>query len=179
MRREVGDRMVVVPEAATMLFSGGFPRHNEVQAKRGVQTAIYHVQCNLEDVHSAMYPDRILLCDRGTVDSAIYWPSQGGASPAPEGGGFFEALGTTLAQELARYDAVLFFETAAVGQLSIEGGNPTRTESIEEAVELDRKLQTIWSQHPNYSFIPHEQSFFGKLQSALFKLEQFFQHLHE
>ena len=30
MRREVGERIVIVPEAATMLFSGGFPRHEEI-----------------------------------------------------------------------------------------------------------------------------------------------------
>ena len=32
MRREVGDRIVIVPEAATMLFSGGFPREEEIDA---------------------------------------------------------------------------------------------------------------------------------------------------
>ncbi len=66
MRREVGERIVIVPEAATMLFSGGFPRQAETHARRSLQTAIYHVQRNLEDVHSALYSDRILLCDRGT-----------------------------------------------------------------------------------------------------------------
>ena len=68
-----------------------------------------------------VYPDRILLCDRGTLDSTVYWP-------ANDDKGFFATLGTSLDAELARYDAVIFFETAAVGHLSIEGGNPTRIE---------------------------------------------------
>ncbi len=86
---------------------------------------------------------------------------------------FFQSLTTTLEAELARYDAVIFFETAAVGNLSIEGGNPTRTETLAEAVELDRRLQEIWGQHPNYNFIPHENSFMKKLQNAIAKLSSF------
>lgn len=166
MRREVGERIVIVPEAATMLFSGGFPRENDASAKRSVQSAIYHVQRNLEDVHSASYPDRILLCDRGTLDSSVYWPSA-------KYGDFFQALGTTMENELARYDAVIFFETAAVGNLSIEGGNPTRTESVTEAIEIDRRLQEVWGRHPNFNFIQHESSFLRKLQVAIEKLASF------
>jgi predicted ATPase len=73
-RREIGERVVLVPEAATLLFSGGFPRVTEADARRAAQCAIFHVQRNLEDVQSARFPDRILLCDRGTVDGAAYWP---------------------------------------------------------------------------------------------------------
>jgi hypothetical protein len=47
-RREIGDRIIVVPEAATLLFSGGFPRPSESRASRGAQRAIYHVQRNRE-----------------------------------------------------------------------------------------------------------------------------------
>jgi predicted ATPase len=163
MRREVGERIVIVPEAATMLFSGGFPRHDEVHARLSAQKAIYHVQRNLEDIHAALYPERILLCDRGTLDSVAYWPGEGGQD-------FYEVLSTTFEEEISRYDAVIFFETAAVGDLSIEGGNPERTETLAEAVALDRRLQEIWRGHPNYYFIPHEKSFFGKLQSGLAQL---------
>jgi predicted ATPase len=165
MRREVGERIVVVPEAATMLFSGGFPRHAELHARRSAQKAIYHVQRNLEDIHAALYPERILLCDRGTLDSVVYWPDQGDHD-------FCHTLGTTFDKELARYDAVIFFETAAIGNLAIEGGNPARTETTAEAVSLDRRLQEIWGRHPNFYFIPHEKSFFQKLQSALTKLTE-------
>lgn len=166
MRREVGDQIVIVPEAATMLFSGGFPRHRDPRAQRSAQTAIFHVQQNLEDIHSVLYPERILLCDRGTLDSTVYWPTE-------DNGDFFEVLGTTLERELARYDAVIFFETAAVGHLSIEGGNPIRIESIDEAIVIDRRLQDVWSRHPNYCFIPHEPSFLKKLQVAIETLSGF------
>lgn len=162
-RREIGDRVVVVPEAATLLFAGGFPRSAEVHARRSAQRAIYHVQKNLEDVQSALYPSRILLCDRGTLDGAAYWPED------PER--FFAAVNTTEQAELARYDAVIFFESAAAGGLSVEGGNPTRNESNEQAAALDRRLREIWSRHPRFVLVPHTTSFVKKIMFGLAALE--------
>jgi predicted ATPase len=164
-RREIGERVVIVPETATMLFLGGFPRLGEWQARAATQRAIFHAQVALEDIQGAHYPNRILLCDRGTIDGAAFWPSK-----APEG--FFEALHTSLDEQLARYDAVIFFESAAVGDISIEGGNPTRTETNEQARTLDMRLRALWSKHPNFHFIPHRDSFFAKLQDGLERLER-------
>lgn len=163
-RREIGDSLVIVPEAATLLYSGGFPRAGTNGVRCATQKAIYYVQRNLEDAQYAFYQDRILLCDRGTVDGAIYWPHE----PV----GFFEALGTSLEEELQRYDAVIFFETAAVGGIAIEGGNPIRIESNEAAIELDSKLKALWSKHPRFVFIPHETSFINKIMVGLVELEK-------
>jgi predicted ATPase len=165
-RREIGDRVVIVPEAATILFQGGFPRTNNPVALKIAQTAIFHVQRHLEDVQSALYPERTLLCDRGTIDGAAYWPGK----PS----GYFKSVGTTLKKELLRYDVVIFFETAAAGGSSIEGGNPIRTESMDEAVELDAKLRALWSQHPRFILVPHNPSFFKKISFGLAALEGIF-----
>jgi predicted ATPase len=162
-RREIGDRVVNVPEAATILFQGGFPRSREPHALRAVQGTIFHVQRSLEDVQAALYPGRTLLCDRGTVDGAAYWPG--------ESHEYFAAVGTTLNEELARYDAVIFFETAAVAGISIEGGNPVRNESQEEAVSLDCKLRVLWARHRHFILVPHNPSFFKKISFGLAALE--------
>jgi len=164
LRRELGSRIVIVPEAATILFAGGFPRSPLIDANRAAQTAIFHVQRNLEDVQSALYPDRVLLCDRGTVDGAAYWYNGQEA--------FFHLQGTSLEAELSRYDAVVFFETAAVAGLSIEGGNPVRNESLEQAVALDGRLRALWSKHPRFTLIPHSSSFLEKIMSALTVLQK-------
>ena len=162
-RREIGERVALVPEAATMVFSGGFPRVTQPSAIHAAQRAIYHVQRNLEDVQAALYPDRVLLCDRGTVDGAAYWPG--------DSHGFFEDIGSTLERELARYDAVIFFESAAVGGMDIEGGNPIRNESMAQAVKLDHKLRALWSQHPRFVLVPHNPSFFKKISFGLAVLD--------
>jgi predicted ATPase len=162
-RREIGARVVVVPEAATMVFGGGFPRCTEKPGILAAQHAIFHVQRNLEDVQSSLYPERILLCDRGTVDGAAYWPG------APHE--FFATLGTTLEHELARYDGVIFFESAAVGGMGIEGGNPVRNESVEQAAVLDARLRRLWMHHPRFILVRHNPSFFKKISFGLAELD--------
>lgn len=162
-RREIGESVVIVPEAATLLFSGGFPRETNPAAARAGQRAIYHVQRNLEDVQRALFPDRILLCDRGTIDGAAYWPR--------DDGDFFDAVGSTIEEELLRYDAVIFFETAAKGGLQIEGGNPVRNEDLQQAVELDHRLRKLWHHHPRFTLVPHMASFFKKITLGLASLE--------
>ena len=158
-RREMGDSVAIVPEAATLLFSGGFPRSREVFARQAAQRAIYHVQRNLEDAEAALYPERILLCDRGTIDGVVYWPD--GEDE------YYRAVGSTEEAELARYDTVIFFETAAAGDLFVEGPNKVRIEDRAEAMELDRRLQAVWSRHPRYFLIRHEASFMKKLGGAM------------
>ena len=163
-RREIGERVVIVPEAATLLFSGGFPRSTDTRAQKAAQQAIYHVQTQLENVQSALYPDRVLLCDRGTLDGAAYWPG--------DRAGFFDAVSSSEHVELGRYDAVLFFESAAVGNISIEGGNPTRVETNAEAVALDTRLRMLWSQHPRFVVVPHHPSFMKKITIGLAMLDR-------
>lgn len=162
-RREMGELVVVVPESATTLFAGGFPRVDDAEALRSVQRAIFEVQRSLEDVQAKTFPDRVLLCDRGTIDGAAYWPDGSGE--------FFERMGSTHEAELARYDAVLFFETAAVGDVVIEGGNRYRTESNEEAIALDQRLRDLWSPHPDFHLVPHHESFLHKINVGLAVLE--------
>jgi hypothetical protein len=162
-RREIGDQVVVVPESATTLFGGGFPRVDDVDARRSVQRAIFEVQRSLEDIQATLYRDRILLCDRGTVDGAAYWPD--GHDD------YFASMHSSLERELGRYDVVLFFETAAVGGASIEGGNRYRVESDDEAVRLDARLRELWCNHPRFHLVPHNVSFLRKITTGLAILE--------
>ena len=80
-------------------------------------------------------------------------------------------MGTSYEQELARYDAVLFFETAAAGDLSVEGGNPTRIESNAQALALDGRLRALWAKHPRFLLVPHNVSFVRKIMFGLALLE--------
>lgn len=165
LRRELGaDRVTLVPEAATLLFSGGFPRREDASSRRASQLAIYHVQKNLENVQIATHPERLLLCDRGTIDGAAYWPG------TPDD--FFEAVGSTLERELVRYDAVIFFESAAVGGLDIRSGNPVRTEGAREAALLDERLREIWAKHPRFHLIRHQTSFLEKIRQGVEAFER-------
>jgi hypothetical protein len=162
-RREIGESIVIVPESATTLFAGGFPRVSDPDAVRSEQKAIFEVQRAMEDIQAVRYPDRVLLCDRGTLDGAAYWPD--GVDE------FFERMGSTHAAELARYDAVIFFETAAVGGVAIEGGNRYRVETNEAAIGLDRRLRELWAPHPHFHLVPHHSSFLRKITTGLAIME--------
>ena len=66
---------------------------------------------------------------------------------------------------------MIFFESAAVGGIGIEGGNPVRTESIEQAVTLDAKLHSLWARHPRFVLVRHNASFFKKISFGLAELD--------
>ena len=117
------------------------------------------MQRQLEEVQSFLYPDRILLCDRGTIDGTAY------CLDSPDK--FFSSLNTSFEAELARYDGVIFFESAAVGGLTIEGGNPIRNESLQQAVDLDARLRELWMHHPRFILVRHNASFFKKIALGL------------
>jgi predicted ATPase len=114
--REYKDQISLVPETATNLFKSGFPRLHDNEVIKLTQASIFYVQKNLESIHQHICPNRTLLCDRGTVDGAAYWPHNKSEV-------FFKLMGTTYEAELKRYDAVIFFETAAAGGFPINLGN--------------------------------------------------------
>jgi len=158
-RREYKDLISLVPEVATLLFKGGFPRVDSPLVVESIQSSIFCVQKNIENTFSTLFPHHTLLCDRGTVDGAAYWPL--GAED------FFKRMNSSLEAELKRYDAVIFFETAAAGGLSIDLGNPVRNEDQRKAIELDLKLKDLWSQHPNFLYVKNESSFLEKIMAGI------------
>jgi len=127
--------------------------------RHAVQRAIFHVQCELERVHAARaQPHQVLLCDRGTLDGGGYWPAGHDA--------FFREMSTCWQDELARYDAVLFLETAARGGLAIDAGNAVRSEDLPTAVAIDERLRSVWASHPRFVHVPHTADFADKIASG-------------
>ena len=158
-KRELEDKVSVVPESATLLFSGGIQRSETDHVLRSIQQTIYQLQVNLEGIQSKANPNKYLICDRGTLDGLAYWPGKKED--------FFKELETSYEKELQRYDAVIFFETAASSNKDIHSNNPIRNESSKQAIEIDQKLQDIWSKHPNYHFVKSSESFVSKIMFGI------------
>lgn len=160
---EHGERVVGVPEVATLVLRHIFPPVQTVDERRAVQRTIFRVQHDLEAVHEGQLKlGQVLLCDRGTPDGGGYWPEGHEA--------FSAAMSTTCEAELARYEAVVFLQTAAAGDLAIADNNDTRTEDRETAVEIDRRLHALWSRHPSFHHVRCETVFEDKLQNALARI---------
>lgn len=158
-QRELKAAVKIVPEAATMLFGHGLDRDARPEDGKLLQRSIYRMQVSLEAIFRDFYADRLLICDRGTLDGLAYWPDD---EPS-----YFETLDTTFEAESARYGAVIFFQTAAIHGEDVKSNNPYRTEDSRTAVSLDEKLQRVWERHPNFHFIPTELSFMGKINHGL------------
>ena len=145
----------VLPEAAGIVFGGGFPRNHDPALRRAAQRAIFHVQRELEAA-AAVGDSAIVLCDRGTVDSAAFW-----AGPDD----FFHEVGTTLEAELARYDLVVHLRTAGLD--SYNRDNPLRVETAAEAVAADERILAAWSSHPNRVVIDATPDFLLKVSRTI------------
>lgn len=155
-RRDLCSHVAVLPEAAGILFGGGFPRRLDAGGRCAAQRAIYHVQRELETSARALSP-ALILCDRGTLDGIAYWPHD------PDD--YLRQVGTTLPAELARYAAVIHLRTPPASEYNHI--NPLRTESAAEAARLDARIAEAWRAHPHRFEIDHRHDFLDKLRLAM------------
>jgi predicted ATPase len=146
----------VLPEAAGVVFGGGFPRGEGLGLRQATQRAIFYIQRELESAADSDNP-AITLCDRGTIDGAAYWPGQGD---------LWTSVGTTLEEQLSRYDAVIHLRTPAVGD-GYNHQNPLRVESAAEAAAIDARIMQMWKKHPRRFIVEPSRDFIAKASDAI------------
>jgi predicted ATPase len=156
--RSFCSHVVILPEAATILFGGDFPRLSGVPARRAAQRSIFHVEREMERLAIEDGRFGTILCDRGTIDGIAYWPGE----PAD----FWTDLETSREKELSRYQAVLHLETPR-GHHGYNHANLVHVETAREAHEIDLKIKAVWEGHPARHFVPSMETFFEKAQRAL------------
>lgn len=158
LRRMFCDHVVILPESASILFGGGFPRRPSPAAHEAAQRAIFRVQHEIERLTVEEHRAVVVLCDRGTVDGSAYWDAE------PDR--FWNELGTTHDRELARYAAVFHLRTPADGD-GYDRSNPLRIETPEQAAYRDHRILEAWAGHPSRTIIPSHASFLEKLATAV------------
>jgi predicted ATPase len=163
LQKQYGNRVSIAPEAASILFRGGFPRPVTDEDRVHTQRSIYALQREIELSALEKTGGAPLFCDRGSLDGTAYWHAS-----IKE---FLMAMGTSLDRELARYTAVIHLQTAPAddGYVNTE----VRTETHAEATALDMRVGEVWRMHPNYVFIPNRGTFFDKLDFALTVLKPY------
>lgn len=150
-----------VPEAATIVYGGGFWRIPEPRGIKAAQRTICFIQRELEKLVLES-PDCIMgVCDRGIIDSIGYWPD----SELD----FWQEIGRTRQETYAHYDLVIHLKTPTTAKLGYNFDNPVRNESVDEAVKLDEKIQAVWEGHPNRVIIEPKEDFMEKA-SLVFEL---------
>ena len=153
--------LLTLPESASIVFGGRFPRNHRVDIRQASQRAIYHVQRELEST-ALVENAAMVLCDRGTPDGTAYWLGDGD---------LWSAVGTTSSAELARYHAVILLRTPSAPH-AYDQRNPLRIETQEEARAIDERIAAAWAAHPRVYEIPATEDFLSKAAHAL-------QHLRE
>lgn len=153
--------MRVLPEAAGVVFGGGFPRNTDACVLRAAQRAIFFVQRELEATTEGS-DAAIVLCDRGTVDGEAYWTGPGD---------LWSSVGTTRDEQLGRYDAVVHVRTPLPGQ-GYNRDNPLRIESAAEAAAIDARIAAAWSGHPRRFIVEAAPDFLTKARAALAILQE-------
>lgn len=156
VRQAFCEHVVILPETASILFGGGFPRGSAPAQLRPSQRAIFFTQRELEATTEGSNA-AIVLCDRGTVDAAAYWPG-------PED--FWDAVGTTLEEQLGRYDAVIHLRTPRPAA-GYDHSNPLRIEPAAEAAAIDERILSAWERHPNRSVVDEAPDFMTKAARAV------------
>ncbi len=166
IQKEFASHVITVPEAASIIFGGGWPRRKTLNGVQHQQKAIFLLQRELESLIVGENPDRLIVCDRGSLDGVAYWPGPGPASD------FLGEVRSSFEEEVSRYDWIVHLDTAPASYYDLT--NPLRNESFEEAWKLNERIKDAWSMHPQRFIISNNQAghFFDKLQRAMFVIEK-------
>lgn len=158
--KKFGAEVLCVPETATLTMMGGgnivvrdFPPalaiRREVQIVEFIQTIENYFK-ELAEIKKHTHKGKILLlCDRGCMDARAYLPEE-----------LWQAIldqknwnPITLSHK--RYDMVLHLVTCADGaeEFYTTDNNQARYETVDEAVDIDKKLQFAYNGHPHHKII--------------------------
>jgi tRNA uridine 5-carbamoylmethylation protein Kti12 len=139
------NKIQVCPEAAEMIFRGGFPRLEDSVGLAERQYAIFHVQKALTNLSSVLNPNaEILLFDRGLLDGLCYWPGSWNS--------FEDKMRINI--ESTRKDYQLVIQLGVAHQEDYQN-TAFRPEDQQTSLDMEQKLKQIWEEHPNYHFLPY------------------------
>lgn len=164
IEEEFRGRVLCVPEAATLLLSGGFPPPGEKPHPSDLaafQRTIFTVIVNLEELfmnRAKREGIALVLCDRGRLDGEAYMNSREE---------FLATVGLNdRAPHLAAYDEVIHLESSAPHAdftWSHTSGNEHRMErSSSIAARIERRTWEAWRDHHNARYVSHAWGFQAK-----------------
>lgn len=176
VQEQLGDYVDIVPEVATILWKGGFPRPNVPainwphEYRRLLQKAVLDLQQSIEEASQLIAQQAkktILICDRGVIDGAAYWPEGLEA--------YLKHFNLCLHTIQAQYDAVVHLESLATALPELFGtmNNPHRYESLAEAQARERATRQAWQNHPLRLFIHGNQPLDAKVTQVLTLIRSF------
>ena len=162
-----GYKVFTIPEVPTIFLQAGmdYLTKNQDWFYEGEKSTL-EIQLAFEDHFTRMANTIdgpvVIICDRGALDISAYLSTE-----------MWEKItglcDVTTQQLRDRYDAVLHLVSAADGaeQYYNTTSNEVRTEGIEKARLLDRKVIQAWSGHPHLRVINNHDNFDTKITRVL------------
>lgn len=166
-KQDDGWRVITIPETATDLISGfGIRPFGNCVSMLDFQYFVIDDQLHKERLAlkaAQLVPEEnvLVLYDRALFDDKAYISDE-------QFRDVLASFGTTEAEILTHYDAVLHLVTCAKGaEFAYNFGNEARYEPVETAREKDELTLRAWSCHPNLHVIDNSVDFEDKLRRAL------------
>ncbi len=163
---KMGYVVLVVPETATELISGGVAPWT---CGTNLDYQLCHLKLQLEkeaaflQAASSMNEEKILVvCDRGITDCKAYMTAEDYDVACAK-------LNKSEIDLRDGYDAVFHLVTAAKGaeEFYTLSNNGARTETVEQARALDDALISAWTGHPHFRVICNDTDFEGKIKKLI------------
>lgn len=166
-----GCSVMVVPEVATLLISGGISPKALMQISRDCyidfEEILLKLQFDLEKRfrRALIAKDggrKVLILDRGAIDVFAYLEPD-------EVKKILSRNRLKLGEIIDRYNLVVHLVTAADGaeQFYTRDNNPARYETPDEARAADKRTQAAWNAHPHLKIIDNSTLFEAKLKRLL------------
>ena len=169
---QMGYTVLFIPETATELITGGVAPWT-CATNGDFQKCLLRLQLEKERVFelgakTMDTPKVLIVCDRGALDNKAYMDGL-------EFANVLEYLDTNEIELRDTYDAVFHLVTAARGaeEFYTTANNSARTESLEEAVQIDDKLISAWTGHPHLRVIDNSTGFEDKMRRLIAEISSF------
>nr|CAJ2477582.1 unnamed protein product [Leishmania braziliensis] len=161
--QRTGFRVMCVPEAATLLVSGGMQWDGNLTVPQ--QLGLLRTQLALEDQFYALAVasnvPTIIVSDRGTMDGRAFCTD----AQFQE---ILHGVGSTMDALRDRYDAVIHMVTAADGAEEFYNlDNPARYEDLDGARTSDVRLREMYVGHPMFRLLDNSTTFEDKIERGL------------
>lgn len=167
-----GYKVLIIAETASELMQGGITPQS-CGTRVAYQECQFELQLAKERIvdkaaESLNTQKTVIVCDRGLHDNKAYMTEEEFLAVAGKFG-FCEA------ELLARYDAVFHLVTAALGAEDryTTKNNAARTETIEQARELDKKTVKAWAEHPYHVIIENGTGLNEKIKKLNLEIVKF------
>lgn len=165
-----GYRVIFIPEVATELINAGYTK-TSCDDFYSWQKGIIKTQIEKDNLYDTLIKnlsaDKILIVyDRGVLDSKAYLGAKLFAKALKE-------IGVKEREIVSRVDAVFHLETAAKGNKDwyTLTNNTARSETPEEAIEIDNKIKQAYLSHPHLKIIGNKSNYEDKMKLLLKSIE--------